>query len=103
MTIGGPPGCGAFLGVGGSVVAEPPARRRLGRAVLRHRGAAEAAAPHLHTAVRGSIAHEVIRQVTAATYHQVWWPNHDELIHTDRLPVWDMRAETFVDPEPANC
>jgi hypothetical protein len=30
------------------------------------------AAPYLHTALRGSIPHEVIRQVTAATYHQVW-------------------------------
>jgi hypothetical protein len=27
------------------------------------------AAPHLHTALRGSIPHEVIRQVTDATYH----------------------------------
>jgi hypothetical protein len=46
------------------------------------------AAPHLHTALRGSIPHEVIRQVTAATYHQVWWPHHDHLVYTDgRMPV----------------
>jgi hypothetical protein len=57
------------------------------------------AAPHLHTAIRGSISHETVRMVTAATYHQVWWPNHDQLIYTDRLPVWDMRTSSFVDPE----
>jgi hypothetical protein len=56
------------------------------------------AAPHLHAAVRGSISHEVIRQVTAATYHQVWWPNHDERAYADgHLPVWD--GKTFVDPD----
>jgi len=58
------------------------------------------AAPHLHTALRGSIPHDVIRQVTAATYHQVWWPNHDQLIYTDsRLPVWDANRQTFIDPD----
>jgi hypothetical protein len=58
------------------------------------------AAPHLHTAIRGSIPHEVIRQVTAATYHQVWWPHHDQLIYsTDHLPVWDANRKTFVDPD----
>ncbi|WP_130345394.1 replication initiator [Herbihabitans rhizosphaerae] len=56
------------------------------------------AAPHLHAAIRGSISHEVLRQVTAATYHQVWWPAHDELIYDgDRLPIWD--GENFVDPD----
>ncbi|GLZ38358.1 replication initiator [Actinokineospora sp. NBRC 105648] len=55
------------------------------------------AAPHLHTAIRGSIPHEVLRQVTAATYLQVWWPPHDELVYLDRLPVWD--GERFVDPD----
>jgi hypothetical protein len=58
------------------------------------------AAPHLHSAVRGSIPHEVIRQVTAATYHQVWWPAHDELVYPDaRVPVWDANTKTFVDPD----
>ncbi|TDQ04674.1 hypothetical protein EV186_101629 [Labedaea rhizosphaerae] len=54
-------------------------------------------APHLHTAIRGSIPHEVLRQVTAATYLQVWWPKHDQLVYTDRLPVWD--GTQFVDPD----
>jgi hypothetical protein len=58
------------------------------------------AAPHLHAALRGSIPHEVIRQVTAATYHQVWWPRHDHLVYTEgRLPVWDPRVKGFVDPD----
>ncbi len=57
-------------------------------------------APHLHAALRGAIPHEVLRQVTEATYHQVWWPPHDEPIYGgDRLPVWDARAKGFVDPE----
>jgi hypothetical protein len=58
------------------------------------------AAPHLHTALRGSIPHEVIRQVTAATYHQVWWPRHDHLVYTaSRLPVWEPTVNGFVDPD----
>jgi hypothetical protein len=55
-------------------------------------------APHLHAAIRGSIPHELLRAVTAATYHQVWWPAHDELVYDrDHAPVWD--GERFVDPE----
>ncbi|SDH62563.1 hypothetical protein SAMN05192558_1323 [Actinokineospora alba] len=55
------------------------------------------AAPHLHTAIRGSIPHEVLRQVTAATYLQVWWPPHDELVYPGSVvPVWN--GEQFVDP-----
>ncbi|MFI5607563.1 replication initiator [Amycolatopsis sp. NPDC051903] len=55
-------------------------------------------APHLHAAIRGSVPHDVIRQVTEATYHQVWWPNHDEIVYTDRPPVWDGPERGFVDP-----
>jgi hypothetical protein len=55
-------------------------------------------APHLHAAIRGSVPHEVLREVTAATYHQVWWPAHDELRYFgNRLPAWD--GGQFVDPE----
>jgi hypothetical protein len=56
------------------------------------------ATPHLHAAVRGSIPHDLLRLVTAATYHQVWWPDHDERVYRDGepLPVWD--SKTFVDP-----
>ncbi|ALG05843.1 replication initiator [Kibdelosporangium phytohabitans] len=57
------------------------------------------AAPHLHAAIRGSIPHELLKLVTAATYHQVWWPNHDERVYQDGepLPVWDTQTKTFVD------
>ena len=32
-------------------------------------------APHLHMAIRGAVPRAVLRQVIAATYHQVWWPS----------------------------
>jgi replication initiator protein RepSA len=55
-------------------------------------------APHLHAAIRGSVPHEVLRQVTAATYHQAWWPAHDELVYVgDQVPVWDDGG--FIDPD----
>jgi len=58
------------------------------------------AAPHLHAALRGSIPHDLLKLVTAATYHQVWWPPHDERVYQDgdQLPVWDSRVRVFVDP-----
>src|SRR6266508_1508543 len=54
-------------------------------------------APHLHAAARGSFARRVVRQVAAATYHQVWWPRHDEPVYVDRLPVWTDAG--YVDPD----
>ncbi|WET79504.1 replication initiator protein [Amycolatopsis sp. QT-25] len=57
------------------------------------------AAPHLHAAIRGSVPHDVIRQVTEATYHQVWWPNHDHVVYVDRMPLWDGDRRVFVDPD----
>lgn len=59
------------------------------------------AAPHLHMALRGAIPHKLVRQVVAATYHQVWWPNHDQLVYANprHQPVWDRYARTFVDPD----
>jgi hypothetical protein len=57
-------------------------------------------APHFHAAIRGAIPRAELRAITAATYHQVWWPNHDQLVYTDgRLPTWDTRAKTFTDPD----
>jgi hypothetical protein len=57
-------------------------------------------APHFHAAIRGTIPRAELRAITAATYHQVWWPAHDQLVYTDdRLPVWDTRAGAFVDPD----
>ena len=57
-------------------------------------------APHLHVALRGTIARKDLRLVAAATYLQVWWPSTDEVIFPDQhLPVWDGVAETYVDPD----
>ena len=35
-------------------------------------------APHAHFAIRGTIPRAMLRQVAAATYHQVWWPPVDQ-------------------------
>jgi hypothetical protein len=57
-------------------------------------------APHFHAAIRGAIPRAELRAITAATYHQVWWPAHDQLIYGgDRLPVWDTRVKAFTDPD----
>jgi hypothetical protein len=57
-------------------------------------------APHWHAAIRGSVSRAELRAVAEATYHEVWWPAHDEIKYSgDRLPVWDVRAKGFVDPE----
>jgi hypothetical protein len=57
-------------------------------------------APHFHAAIRGAIPRAELRAITAATYHQVWWPAHDQLVYTDgRLPVWDTRTKGFTDPD----
>ncbi|MDQ3764557.1 MAG: replication initiator protein [Actinomycetota bacterium] len=57
-------------------------------------------APHFHAAIRGAIPRAELREITAATYHQVWWPAHDQLVYTDdRLPVWDAQTKGFTDPD----
>ncbi|GGJ89008.1 hypothetical protein GCM10010123_18230 [Pilimelia anulata] len=57
-------------------------------------------APHAHFAIRGTIPREILRQVAAATYHQVWWPSVDVQLYTaDRAPVWNDEAEAWCDPE----
>jgi len=46
-------------------------------------------APHLHMAIRGTISRAELRQVVAATYHQVWWPPTDRVVYEgEHLPVW---------------
>ncbi|WP_322778284.1 replication initiator, partial [Frankia sp. Cas4] len=57
-------------------------------------------APHLHAAMRGTIPRVLLRQVAAATYHQVWWPACDRPIYSvDRLPVWDDETDGYLDPD----
>ncbi|GAA2817361.1 replication initiator [Kribbella solani] len=59
-------------------------------------------APHLHAAVRGTVARDTVREVAKATYHQVWWPDHRRPVYgcasNSELPVWDELASAFVDP-----
>ncbi|GLY14463.1 hypothetical protein Kisp01_14780 [Kineosporia sp. NBRC 101677] len=52
-------------------------------------------APHAHIAIRGTIPRALVRQVIAATYHQVWWPQADTPVYVreDELPVWDEDAD----------
>jgi hypothetical protein len=59
-------------------------------------------APHVHLALRGAIPRVVLRQVTRATYLQLWWPRHDpeDLVYPEhRLPVWDAEQQTYRDPD----
>ncbi|MGH3806974.1 MAG: replication initiator [Pseudonocardiaceae bacterium] len=57
-------------------------------------------APHFHAAIRGAIPRVELRAIMAATYHQVWWPPHDQPVYADgRVPVWDTRAKAFTDPD----
>jgi hypothetical protein len=55
-------------------------------------------APHLHSAIRGAIPRRILRDVRAATYHQVWWPAHDTAVYEGRrLPVWTDAG--YTDPD----
>ncbi|MGA4730505.1 replication initiator [Micromonospora taraxaci] len=59
-------------------------------------------APHGHFAIRGTIPRAMLRQVAAATYHQVWWPPADDLMYSlDRPPVWNNDRGEWVDPDTA--
>ena len=56
-------------------------------------------APHVHIAMRGTIARTEIRRVLAATYHQVWWPDTTTVKYDgDELPVWDEGTRNYLDP-----
>jgi hypothetical protein len=56
-------------------------------------------APHVHIAMRGTVARTEIRRVLAATYHQVWWPGTSAVKYDgDQLPVWDEHTRSYLDP-----
>jgi hypothetical protein len=56
-------------------------------------------APHVHIAIRGTISRADLRQVLAATYHQVWWPPATEVKHHDgELPLWHEASGNYLDP-----
>jgi hypothetical protein len=57
-------------------------------------------APHIHLAIRGTISRTELREVIAATYHQVWWPSTEVAKYDGgHLPVWDEHTSTFLDPD----
>ena len=57
-------------------------------------------APHIHIALRGTISRTELREVIAATYHQIWWPSTDTAIYDGaHLPAWDEDAGTYLDPD----
>ena len=56
-------------------------------------------APHVHVAMRGTISRAELRQIIAATYHQVWWPSTDQVrFDGDYLPVWYEARGGYLDP-----
>ena len=58
--------------------------------------------PHVHIAVRGTVSRAELRQIIAATYHQVWWPSTEHVrFDRDRLPVWHEPSGNYVDPATA--
>jgi hypothetical protein len=57
-------------------------------------------APHVHIAMRGTISRAELREVIAATYHQVWWPSTQQVrFDGGHLPVWDEDKATYLDPD----
>ena len=57
-------------------------------------------APHIHLAIRGTISRQELREVIAATYHQVWWPSTETVKYDGgHLPVWDEHTGTYLDPD----
>ncbi|GGO62581.1 replication initiator [Nonomuraea cavernae] len=56
-------------------------------------------APHLHMAIRGTLPRAEIKQIAAATYHQVWWPPCDRVrFEGEHLPVWQ-DGVGYLDPD----
>jgi hypothetical protein len=55
--------------------------------------------PHLHAAMRGTIPRRIVRQVRAATYHQLWWPAHDEPVYVEPVPQWSDALGGYADPD----
>jgi len=56
-------------------------------------------APHVHLAIRGTVSRTDLRQVIAATYHQVWWPPTGTVrFDSDHLPVWHEATGRYLDP-----
>jgi hypothetical protein len=55
-------------------------------------------APHAHFAIRGTIPRRLVRQVAAATYHQVWWPPLTVRYEASAAPEWNQSKGGYTDP-----
>jgi hypothetical protein len=55
--------------------------------------------PHVHIAIRGTLSRTELRQVLAATCHQVWWPPASAAQHDEHLPVCHEATGSYVNPE----
>jgi hypothetical protein len=57
-------------------------------------------APHAHFAARGAFPRAMVRQVVAATYHQVWWPSTRTVAYPAHAaqPMWDESGRAYLDP-----
>ena len=54
----------------------------------------------MHIAIRGTISRAELREVIAATYHQVWWPTTAAVKYEGgHLPVWDEQTGAYLDPD----
>ena len=62
-------------------------------------------APHVHIAMRGTISRAELREIIAATYHQVWWPATDQVRFEGRLTCRSGTnpAAAISTPPPASC
>jgi hypothetical protein len=57
-------------------------------------------APHVHLATRGTISRAELREVIAATYHQVWWPSTQSVKYDGgSMQVWDEHTGTYLYPD----
>ncbi len=55
-------------------------------------------APHIHMAIRGTVSRAELRQVVAATYHQVWWPPTDVVKYASSADLtWDETTGNYLD------
>ena len=61
-------------------------------------------APHIHIAIRGTIARSELRRVLAATYHQIWWPDTRSSTATaTSCPSGTTRSAGTSTRPPARC
>jgi hypothetical protein len=54
----------------------------------------------IHHGIRGAVSRQLLRQVTAGTYYQRWWPPTDVAVYPagGAMPVWDEQTDNCVDP-----